>query len=39
VRPFSNGLYNIDKRMKDIGGASEIKSINGTTVCLMAPFD
>jgi ligand-binding sensor domain-containing protein len=37
-RSFSNGLYNIEKRMKDINGKSEIISFNGTTVCLIAPF-
>jgi signal transduction histidine kinase/ligand-binding sensor domain-containing protein len=34
VRPFSNGLTNIRKRMEDIGGKAEIKSKNGTVVSL-----
>jgi signal transduction histidine kinase/ligand-binding sensor domain-containing protein len=38
IRPFSNGLYNVEKRMKDINGRSEIKIDNGTAVILFAPF-
>lgn len=38
VRSFSNGLYNIQKRMRDINGVSEIESNDGTTVLLKAPL-
>jgi signal transduction histidine kinase/ligand-binding sensor domain-containing protein len=38
IRPFSNGLSNIEKRMKDIGGSSEIKNGEGTMVKLIAPL-
>lgn len=38
IRAFSNGLYNIEKRMKDINGKCEIKSSNGTLIRLLAPF-
>jgi signal transduction histidine kinase/ligand-binding sensor domain-containing protein len=38
IRPYSNGLQNIKKRMKDIGGIMEIENINGTTVKLKVPF-
>ena len=38
VRPFSNGLTNIEKRMKDIGGGVEINSANGTAVKLKIPL-
>jgi signal transduction histidine kinase/ligand-binding sensor domain-containing protein len=38
VRAFSNGLYNIEKRMKDIGGISKIESTDGTTVLLTVPL-
>jgi signal transduction histidine kinase len=36
IRPFSNGLTNIEKRMKDIGGNMEIENKEGTTVNLWA---
>ncbi|MFL5774348.1 MAG: two-component regulator propeller domain-containing protein, partial [Flavisolibacter sp.] len=38
LRPFSNGLYNIEKRMKDIGGMFKIESVNGTSVWLAVPL-
>jgi len=38
VRPFSNGLSNMKKRMKDIGGNLEIKNENGVAVVLSAPM-
>ena len=38
IKQFSNGLYNIAKRMKEINGKSEIKSGEGTTVILMVPL-
>jgi signal transduction histidine kinase len=38
TRPYSNGLINIKKRMKDIGGIMEIENINGTMVKLKVPL-
>ena len=38
IRPFSNGIYNIEKRMRSIGGSCEIRNGNGTTISLMAPY-
>lgn len=38
TRAYSNGLYNIRKRMQDIDGRAEIKSNDGTTVLLSAPL-
>lgn len=38
TRQFSNGLYNINKRMKDINGRAEVSSMEGTTVSLIAPL-
>lgn len=38
IRQFSNGLYNIDKRMKDISGRAEFTSTDGTSVSLIAPL-
>jgi len=38
IRPFSNGLINIEKRMKDIGGFVEMQNTNGTLVKLTAPL-
>jgi len=38
IRQFSNGLYNIGKRMKDIKGRMELKSSDGTSVSLIAPL-
>jgi len=38
LRPFSNGITNIKKRMKEAGGTAEFKSVNGTTVTLIIPL-
>ena len=38
IRPYSNGLMNIEKRMKDIGGFVEIQNTNGTLVRLIVPL-
>jgi signal transduction histidine kinase len=38
IRPFSNGLANIEKRMKDIGGHVEIQSTKGTAIKLKMPL-
>jgi signal transduction histidine kinase len=38
TRPYSNGLINIKKRMKDIGGAVQIESTEGTNICLTVPL-
>ena len=38
IRQFSNGLHNIEKRMKDIGGAVEIQSEMGTAIKLDIPL-
>jgi signal transduction histidine kinase len=38
VRPYSNGLQNIEKRMKDINGFADIQNNAGTTVILSAPL-
>lgn len=38
VRPFSNGLGNMTKRMEHIGGNFEIINANGTIVKLWAPL-
>jgi signal transduction histidine kinase/streptogramin lyase len=38
IRLYSNGLANMEKRMKDINGDIEIKNSNGTTVELSAPL-
>jgi len=37
-RPFSNGISNMQKRMKDIGGNLEIIQKNGTLVVLTTPL-
>ncbi len=37
-RPHSNGLINMKKRMRDIGGSFEIKAMEGTYVHLRAPL-
>jgi signal transduction histidine kinase/ligand-binding sensor domain-containing protein len=37
-RPFSNGIQNINKRMKEAGGAVEFKNENGTSVVLAIPL-
>ena len=38
IRPFSNGLTNMEKRMKNIGGRIQIKNEKGTSVELTAPL-
>ncbi len=38
IRPYRNGLINIGKRMKEIGGIMEIQTTNGTLVKLIAPL-
>jgi signal transduction histidine kinase len=38
IRAFSNGLYNMKKRMKDIGGILEITNEKGTQVKLTVPL-
>ena len=37
-RPFSNGIQNISKRMKEAGGAVEFRNENGTSVVLAIPL-
>lgn len=38
IKPYSNGLINMQKRMKDLGGSFEIENNNGTTIKLVAPL-
>jgi signal transduction histidine kinase/streptogramin lyase len=38
MRPFSNGILNIKKRMQETGGTVEFKSDRGTMVILKAPL-
>lgn len=38
TRAFSNGLYNIENRMKEIGGTSKFENADGTIVWLNAPL-
>jgi nitrate/nitrite-specific signal transduction histidine kinase len=38
IRQYSNGLTNIEKRMKDIRGTVKIKNTNGTIMELIAPL-
>ncbi|HET7003400.1 MAG TPA: two-component regulator propeller domain-containing protein [Puia sp.] len=38
IRPFSNGLNNMQKRMKDISGRLEIFHDQGTVIILTAPL-
>ncbi|MBL7739131.1 MAG: hypothetical protein JNK14_07920 [Chitinophagaceae bacterium] len=38
IRPYSNGLVNIQKRMADIGGTSTVESHQGTAIILEAPL-
>jgi len=38
IRPFSNGLSNILKRMEEIGGKAEIQNKGGTSITLNVPF-
>ena len=39
IRPFSNGLTNIKKRMEEIGGKVNFENTVGTTVILDIPFN
>ncbi|MFI5186848.1 MAG: two-component regulator propeller domain-containing protein [Chitinophagales bacterium] len=39
IRPYSNGLINIEKRMKDIGGIMDLQNSNGTLVRLTVPLN
>jgi signal transduction histidine kinase len=39
TRPFSNGLTNMESRIKEIGGKIEIISSNGTLVSLSIPLN
>jgi signal transduction histidine kinase/sugar lactone lactonase YvrE len=38
LRPFSNGLTNIKKRMREAGGSVDFSNDNGTTVSLSIPL-
>lgn len=38
IRPFSNGLNNMRKRMESVGGELRIKNENGTSVVLSVPM-
>jgi signal transduction histidine kinase len=38
IRPFSNGIMNIKKRMREAGGTVEFRNDNGTTVSLSIPL-
>ncbi len=38
ARPFSNGIHNMHKRIKEIGGVIEIKNNNGTIVSFEVPL-
>lgn len=38
IRPYSNGLINIEKRMKEIGGTMSMETTNGTSVKLEIPL-
>ncbi len=38
IRPFSNGLNNMQRRMKDINGTLEVIQKKGTTIILSAPL-
>ena len=38
IKPFSNGIMNINKRMKDTGGTVDFKNEKGTTVMLKVPL-
>jgi signal transduction histidine kinase len=38
INPYSNGLINMEKRMKDLGGSFEMESNGGTTIRLSAPL-
>jgi signal transduction histidine kinase len=39
IRPFSNGITNMQKRIQEIGGVLEIKNNNGTNICINVPID
>jgi len=38
IRPFSNGLTNIQKRMEEIGGKAAIQNRDGTEIILDVPL-
>jgi len=38
LRQFGNGLQNIDKRMRSIGGSFQIRNNNGTESVLTLPL-
>jgi signal transduction histidine kinase len=38
IRPFSNGLQNMQKRIREIGGTLSIRSVPGTTLHLSVPL-
>lgn len=38
IRPFSNGLMNMEKRMNEIGGTLAIETHDGTTIYIAAPL-
>jgi signal transduction histidine kinase len=38
LRPFSNGIYNMEKRIAEIGGIFEIKNEKGTTIFIEVPL-
>jgi len=38
IRPFSNGLSNIQKRMEEVGGNVEFENNKGTKVTLKVPY-
>jgi signal transduction histidine kinase len=38
IRPFSNGLTNMESRVKEIGGKLEITNKNGTLLSLSIPL-
>jgi len=39
VRPFSNGIMNMEKRIKDLGGRFEMRSGIGTTIWIQVPLN
>ena len=39
IRPFSNGISNMQKRIQEIGGVLEIKNNNGTNIYINVPID
>jgi signal transduction histidine kinase len=38
IRQFSNGIHNINSRMKNIRGKADIRSQDGTLICVEAPL-